>query len=61
MTKANSSSFSKSSTPQDSSPEVDHGLFPTSLGADDDSQSSAKADGDNGGGTSGNHGNGTAG
>ena len=61
MTKANSPSFSKSSNSQDSSPQVDHGLFPTSLGAEEDDASSAQADGDNGGGTSGNHGNGTAG
>lgn len=61
MTKANSSSFSSSSTDQESSPQVDHGLFPRSLSTDDQAPDTDAAASDNGGGTSGNHGNGNAG
>lgn len=61
MTKANPAPHSPGSTDQDGAPQVDHELFQAGLAADDDSdQSSARAN-DNGGGTSGNHGNGTAG
>lgn len=61
MTKANPNSFSSSTTDQESSPQVDHGLFPSNLSADDEDQSTDAAASDNGGGTSGSHGNGTAG
>lgn len=61
MTKANSNSFSESSTSQDAAPPAEHGLFPSNLSADDDAPSSDAAASDNGGGTSGNHGNGNAG
>ncbi len=64
MTKATSAPHSPGSTDQDGAPPAAHELFQAGLAATDDSDdsddSSARAS-DNGGGTSGNHGNGTAG
>ncbi len=64
MTKANfaqQSPRSGSSTNQEGATEVDHGPFQTTLGVEDDNPGIAAPEADNGGGTSGTHGNGSAG
>ena len=63
MTKANLAPQSPrlGSANQDGANEVDHGPFQTTLGAEDDNQGIAAPEADNGGGTSGTHGNGSAG
>lgn len=61
MTKATRAPHSPDSTDQDGVPQVDHELFQAGLAAEDDSDDSSARANDNGGGTSGNHGNGTAG
>lgn len=61
MTKATPVPHSPRPTEQDGAPPAEHELFPASLSADDEDADPAARASDNGGGTSGNHGNGTAG